>query len=192
MDDLEPPPHDLDAEHSVLGSVLLNPSALPSVMGALAPKDFYRVANGHIYSAALELARRGQPIDNVTVAALLEERGQLAMVGGRAHLALLEQGVPTSENIRAYAEIVLEKSIRRTLINIGNRLATRALDPAETVEGTLEALQSTIVRLQEQRTERRRELKLEERPDLKLVHGSAPAAQAPGDSAARRAGQTRS
>ncbi|HEY7201862.1 MAG TPA: replicative DNA helicase [Candidatus Dormibacteraeota bacterium] len=113
------PPHDLDAETSVLGAILLSPAALPQVLDELTPEDFYRENNGAIYRAALGLFGEGEPIDNVTLAAELEKRGLLERVGGRAHLALLQESVPTAANVEHYARIVRGKADKRRLIDAG-------------------------------------------------------------------------
>lgn len=103
------PPHDLDAEMSVLGSILLEPDALFKIADWLTPEDFYRASNGSIYKAALTLAQKGIPIDQVTVA---NEMGQakVDLIGGRAVLANLTRNVPTARNIVHYATIVREKA----------------------------------------------------------------------------------
>src|SRR2546422_10447666 len=76
------PPHDLDAEMSVLGSILLDPLSIAKVLQFLHPEDFYRENNGQVYRAALDLFAAGEPIDNVTVAAQLQTMGMLDRIGG--------------------------------------------------------------------------------------------------------------
>src|SRR6266851_3507813 len=76
------PPHDLDAETSVLGSILLDPLSIAKVLQFLHPEDFYRENNGQVYRAALDLFAAGEPIDNVTLAAQLQTLGMLDRVGG--------------------------------------------------------------------------------------------------------------
>jgi len=110
------PPHDLEAEISVLGAILLSPAALAAVLDFLAPEHFYRENNAVIYRAALALFQQGEPIDNVTMAAELEKMGVLERVGGRAHLALLQESVPTAANVETYARIVRAKADKRALI----------------------------------------------------------------------------
>jgi replicative DNA helicase len=109
-------PHDLEAEASVLGAILLDQSAAVEVMDFLRPEDFYRENNGTVFRAALQLLRAGEPIDNVTLASELERLGVLARMGGRAHLALLQELVPTAANAEHYARIVKRHSLRRRLI----------------------------------------------------------------------------
>src|SRR2546428_14070414 len=88
------PPHDLDAEASVLGSILLDPLSIAKVLQFLHPEDFYRENNGQVYRAALDLFAAGEPIDNVTLAAQLQTKGMLDRIGGRAQLALMQSSVP--------------------------------------------------------------------------------------------------
>ena len=113
------PPHDLDAEMSVLGSILLDPLSVAKVLQFLHPEDFYRENNGQIYRAALDLFAAGEPIDNVTLAAQLQTMGLLDRVGGRAQLASMQGAVPTAANIEYYGRIVKEKAYKRRLISAG-------------------------------------------------------------------------
>src|SRR5436309_14749406 len=102
------PPHDLDAEISVIGSVLLDPLSIAKVLQFLHPEDFYRENNGQVCRAALDLFAAGEPIDNVTLAAQLQTLGVLERIGGRAQLASMQGLVPTATNIEYYVRIVKE------------------------------------------------------------------------------------
>src|SRR5258708_12867637 len=93
------PPHDLDAEMSVIGSILLDPLSVAKVLQFLHPEDFYRENNGQIYRAALDLFAAGEPIDNVTLAAQLQPMGLLDRVGGRAQLASIQGALPPAPNL---------------------------------------------------------------------------------------------
>src|SRR6267378_3398778 len=95
------PPHDLDAEMAVLGSILLDPLSIAKVLQFLHPEDFYRENNGQVYRASLDLFAAGEPIDNVTVAAQLQTMGMLDRIGGRAQLASMQSVVPTAAIIQA-------------------------------------------------------------------------------------------
>src|ERR1700730_7482755 len=99
------PPNDLDAEMSVLGSILLDPLSVAKVLQSLRAVDFYRENSGQIYRAALDLFAAGEPIDNVTLAAQLQTMGLLDRVGGRAQLASMQGAVPTAANIEYYGRI---------------------------------------------------------------------------------------
>jgi replicative DNA helicase len=116
------PPHDLEAEASVLGAVLLDPAAITRILDIIDPEDFYRENNGQIYKAGLTLFREGEPIDNVTLAAQLEKMGVLERVGGRAHLAMLQEQTPTAANVEHYARIVKDKAYKRRLITAGTQV----------------------------------------------------------------------
>src|SRR3981189_1286368 len=107
------PPNALDAETSVLGSILLDPLSVAKVLQFLHPEDFYRENNGQIYRAALDLFAAGEPIDNVTLAAQLQTMGMLDRVGGRTQLASMQSAAPTAANIEYYGRIVKEKAYKR-------------------------------------------------------------------------------
>src|SRR3989441_12895046 len=93
------PPHDLDAEMSIIGSILLDPLSIAKVLQFLHPEDFYRENNGQVYRAALDLFAAGEPIDNVTLAAQLQTKGMLDRIGGRAPPASVQSSVPTAGHI---------------------------------------------------------------------------------------------
>src|SRR2546422_8790475 len=129
------PPHDLDAEMSVLGSILLDPLSVAKVLQSLHPEDCYRENNGQIYRAALDLFAAGEPIDNVTLASQLQTMGMLDRVGGRAHLASMQSAVPTAANIEYYGRIVKEKAYKRRLISAGGNKAGYGDDDPIAAEG---------------------------------------------------------
>jgi len=102
----------------VLGGLLLENQALDDVVELpLRPEDFYKDAHGQIYTAMLELARAGEPVDTVTLRERLSTAGQLGRVGGDEYLLLLTDTIPTVANITAHAKIVQEKSVVRQVIN---------------------------------------------------------------------------
>jgi len=138
------PPHDLDAETSVLGAVLLDPAAITRVLDQLSPDDFYRENNGQIFRAAQNLFREGEPIDNVTLAAELAKLGVLERVGGRAHLALLQESVPTAANVEHYARIVKDKAYKRKLISAGTQVTALGYDEALDADEAVNAAQSHV------------------------------------------------
>ncbi|WP_024801532.1 replicative DNA helicase [Nocardia sp. BMG51109] len=116
------PPHDMSAEQSVLGGMLLSKDAIADVVEVVRPADFYRPAHQAVYDAVLDLYSRGEPADPVTVAAALDRRGELKRIGGPPYLVTLTQTVPTAANASYYAEIVAEKSILRRLVEAGTRI----------------------------------------------------------------------
>lgn len=116
------PPHDMAAEQSVLGGMLLSKDAIADVVEVIRPGDFYRPAHQAVYDAILDLYGRGEPADPVTVAATLDRRGELKRIGGPPYLVTLTQTVPTAANASYYAEIVAEKAILRRLVEAGTRI----------------------------------------------------------------------
>jgi replicative DNA helicase len=148
------PPHDLDAEMSVLGSILLDPLSVAKVLQFLHPEDFYRENNGQIYRASLDLFAAGEPIDNVTLAAQLQTMGMLDRVGGRAQLASMQSAVPTSANIEYYGRIVKEKAYKRRLISAGSNIAGFGYDDGVEAEEAINQAQSLVFGVADDRDQR--------------------------------------
>jgi replicative DNA helicase len=145
------PPHDLEAEQSVLGALLLDELAIIKVSEFLRPPDFYRKNHEDIYRAALELLSQGEPIDIVTVGSELEKMGVLERVGGRTYLAQLEQAVPTAANIEYYGRIVKEKATKRSLISAGGDIAGLGYDDAVDAPDALNMAQKVVFDISEDR-----------------------------------------
>src|SRR5215471_7958481 len=148
------PPHDLDAEMSILGSILLDPLSIAKVLQFLRPDDFYRENNGQIYRAALDLFAAGEPIDNVTLASQLQTMGLLERVGGRAHLASMQSAVPTAANIEYYGRIVKEKAYKRRLISAGGNIAGYGYDDSIEAEDAINQAQSLVFGVADDRDQR--------------------------------------
>ena len=148
------PPHDLDAEVSVLGSILLDPLSIAKVLQFLHPEDFYRENNGQVYRAALDLFAAGEPIDNVTLAAQLQTLGMLDRIGGRAALASMQSAVPTSANIEYYGRIIKEKAYKRRLISAGANIAGFGYDDGVEAEEAINQAQSLVFGVADDRDQR--------------------------------------
>jgi len=148
------PPHDLDAEMSVLGSILLDPLSVAKVLQFLHPEDFYRENNGQIYRAALDLFAAGEPIDNVTLASQLQSMGMLERVGGRSQLASMQGAVPTAANIEYYGRIVKEKAYKRRLISAGSDIAGYGFDDSVEAEDAINKAQSLVFGVADDRDQR--------------------------------------
>jgi len=116
------PPQDINAEQSVIGSMLLSKDAIADCVEGLRGQDFYRPNHELIYDAILDLYSRGEPADTITVADELSKRGDLQRVGGQAYIHELVQSVPTSANAGYYAEIVAERAVLRRLVEAGTRI----------------------------------------------------------------------
>jgi len=148
------PPHDLDAEMSIIGSILLDPLSIAKVLQFLHPEDFYRENNGQIYRAALDLFAAGEPIDNVTLASQLQQMGLLDRVGGRAQLASMQSAVPTAANIEYYGRIVKEKAYKRRLISAGGNIAGYGYDDGIEAEDAINQAQSLVFGVADDRDQR--------------------------------------
>lgn len=98
--------HNPEAEQSVLGAIMVRPEVLNQVPAKIEPADFYQEAHGRIFRAMLDLSGHGDPVDLVTVTALLRERGQLEGVGGPSFLAALSEQVGFAVNAAYYADLV--------------------------------------------------------------------------------------
>jgi replicative DNA helicase len=138
------PPHNLEAEEAVLGAVLASGRLLDEVAALLEEADFYRPAHRAIWRSLLRLADRGQPTDPVTVLGELDDRGELADVGGGPFLHTLVQAVPTVANAGHYARLVADTARRRRVIDLGIRLAHSDADPAVVAHLAGELAESTI------------------------------------------------
>lgn len=125
---LKLPPQDLEAEVSVLGSLMLDKNAIVKIADILKTEDFYSPQNQKIYSCIVELFEAGKPIDLLTVAGRLKEKKLLREVGGNAYLTDLINAVPTSAHVAEYANIVREKKVRRDLIAAASEINERAIE----------------------------------------------------------------
>jgi replicative DNA helicase len=127
-DALKVPPHSLQAEQAVLGGLMLDNSTWDVVADRVSEEDFYRRNHRLIFHAIVELAERSDPLDAVTLSEWLSHNGLLDDVGGLAALGALAQNTPSAANIKAYADIVRDKSVARQLVTVGNTIAGSALE----------------------------------------------------------------
>jgi len=109
------PPHSLEAEESLLGSLLIDKDAIIKVADNIMPQDFYKDAHKIIFDTIKELYGNQEPIDIITLSNRLEEKKQMATIGGRSYLAHLSNIVATSGNIVQYANIIQRKATLRRL-----------------------------------------------------------------------------
>ncbi len=116
------PPHDIQAEQAVLGSMLLDKDAVIDAIEVLREDSFYREDNRMIFSAILSLYAKSEPIDLITVKSELTENGNFDKVGGLEYLSSLPDKVPTTANVDRYIKIVEEKALTRNLIQTANEL----------------------------------------------------------------------
>jgi len=116
------PPQDIPAEQSVLGGMLMSKDAIADVVESVRAADFYKPAHAVIFEAIIDLYTRGEPADQITVAADLDRSGQLTRAGGSVYLHTLIATVPTAANAGFYAQVVAEKAILRRLVDAGTRI----------------------------------------------------------------------
>jgi replicative DNA helicase len=132
------PPHDLDAEESVLGAMLVSANAIAIVSEVLQPEDFYRRSHATIYETILRVYAEGGTVDSITLINALQNQGQLDEVGGKAAIHTLASTVPAVANAHRYAEIVRDASTYRNLIRAGTQIAQlgyeRLGEPQELVD----------------------------------------------------------
>ena len=148
------PPHDIEAEQAVIGSMLTDSEAVTSSIEVLKEEDFYREDNRIIYSAMLNLYNRSEPIDLITVKSELESMGKIDQVGGIEYLAELPDKVPTTANASKYIKIVHEKAVLRNLIKTANEIIELGYDPTEDVEDIMEGAEKKIFNLMQNRDQK--------------------------------------
>src|SRR5258708_5410592 len=121
-------PHNLEAERSVLGAILVHNEAFNTAAQVIDGRDFYRDAHRRIFDRMVTLNERGAAIDFITLKEELSRGGELEHVGGPAYVASLVDGVPRATNVEYYAKIVKEKSPLRKLIYAANKMLTNAYE----------------------------------------------------------------
>jgi replicative DNA helicase len=124
-------PYNIEAEFGVLGSLIIDPQAIDEVIDILSAQDFYRDANRMIYSVIVSLASKRIPSDFLTISDELERLGQMDEIGGPGYITELANQVPTSGNVRWYAEIVARSALNRRLIHAGSQIVTLAYSEAD-------------------------------------------------------------
>src|SRR5688572_21579172 len=129
VDDIRVPPHSVEAEQAVLGGLMLDNRMWDAIADRLIASDFYRRDHQLIFESIAELAAKSEPFDAVTLSECLERKSLADQTGGLAYLAGLVRDTPSAANVRAYAEIVRERSTLRQLISVGGEIASSAYDP---------------------------------------------------------------
>jgi replicative DNA helicase len=145
------PPQALDAERSVLGSMLLSRDAIATAIQNLEEQAFYREAHRKIWRAVLELFDRSEAVDMVTLVEELKRRKELESVGGVSYLTTLDQFVATAGNIEHYCKIVREKSILRRLIEVGTGIVGEAYEGREDPANLLDRAEQSIFAISDER-----------------------------------------
>lgn len=138
------PPHDIDAEQAVLGSMLTDKDAVNAAIETLKEDAFYRDDNRIIYQAIINLYSKSEPIDIITLKDELESMDKFEQVGGYEYLASLPDKVPTTANVQKYIKIVEEKAILRNLIKVANQIIELGYSPTEDVEDIMDSAEKKI------------------------------------------------
>ncbi len=144
------PPQSIEAEQSVLGSMIIEKEAIFSAAELLRESDFYRTAHQKIFGAIAALSEKGEPVDLVTLADELQRRHALEEAGGTAYLSALAGAVPTAANVQYYALIVREKAILRSLIHTATRIVEGCLEGPPDVEEFLDYAEQQIFEIGKQ------------------------------------------
>ncbi len=139
------PPQNIEAEKSVIGSMLVEKEAIGKGIEVLGNEEpFYKEAHKKIYSAIIDLFMKNEPVDLVTITEELRRKGDLEAIGGAAYLTELINSVPTAANVEYYAKIVLEKSILRGLINACDKIKNLSFESTEEVDRVVDSAEKII------------------------------------------------
>ncbi len=147
-------PHDIAAEEAVIGSLLIDSDSFLDISHLIRPDDFYRDRNRLCFGACAELFRRGEAIDQVTVARELHRSDQLENAGGMAYLSHLVSTTPTSTHAEHYAQVVYNTSTMRRLIDAASNISAIGYRDSYDVENTLRQAEDVLFSVRTQRSER--------------------------------------
>jgi replicative DNA helicase len=146
------PPQNIEAEEAVIGSMLIEQSAVITALEMLTAEDFYKETHRIIFKAMTEIADRMEPVDLVTLSDTLRAQGVLEQIGGAAELARLANFVPTAANVEYYAKIVAEKAVLRRLIGAATQIASTAYGSQYDVDEILDMAEETIFSISQGRS----------------------------------------
>jgi len=143
------PPHNLEAEQAILGSILINNDALNQVVGIMSGEDFYTEAHARIFEGMLTLYNRDDPVDLITLSQALKEKDALEKEGGIDYLASLAEATSTSAGIMHHSEIVKDLSTRRHLIRQCSHISEACFQPTNDTEEVLDLAEQSIFEIAE-------------------------------------------
>ena len=138
------PPQDIEAEQSVLGSLLIDKDAIVKIADIIAVEDFYRKSHEMIFKAILELYQKNEPIDLLTVSSHLKEKKEFKEIGGMSYLTTLMNFVPTASNVVYYAKIVNQKKVLRDLISASHEINSLAYEEHKNIDELLDEAEKKI------------------------------------------------
>ena len=145
------PPHNLEAEESLLGAMLLSKDAIASAVETVRPEDFYKPAHGHLFEAIQSLYGQGEPVDPVTVAEELRRANLLEALGGKNAILRIQAGTPAAANASFYARIVEEHALLRRLIGVAGEIAEMGYEMPDDVTATLDRAETLVFEVAERR-----------------------------------------
>jgi replicative DNA helicase len=143
------PPQNLEAEQSVLGSLLIDKDAITKIADRLNPQEFYKDGHRIIFESIIELYSSKEPIDLLSLSTKLEEKKFLDKIGGRSYIVSLTNSVPTSANIVHYAKIIRKKAILRKLISTASEINEMGYEEDEEVDKLLDQAESKLFSISE-------------------------------------------
>ncbi len=138
------PPQNIEAEMALLGSIMLRPEAIYEVIDIVSPKSFYAEKHSLIFGTMLELFNKREPIDLLSLSSRLKERKLLDQIGGASYLTELVNTVPSSANLKHYAEIVQKKFMMRRLIEVSEHISGLGFEEAHDLEEILDKAEKAI------------------------------------------------
>lgn len=143
-DGLRIPPQSLESEKAVLGSIMLRPEAIFEIFDIVHAESFYAERHRKIFETMMDLQGQGKPIDILSMSNRLQEKGILEQVGGKSYLAELTESVPSSANVKYYAEIVQKKFMMRGLIQVSDDISKLGYDESKDLEELLDIAEKKV------------------------------------------------
>ncbi|MBT3386579.1 MAG: replicative DNA helicase, partial [Desulfobacula sp.] len=146
------PPHDIDAEESLLSAIFINNNSLLDIIDILSYEDFYKGSHKKIFKVIVELATKEEPADLITVANLLKEKDELESIGGAAYLAAISDAAPIAVNAIHYAKIIKGKASLRQLITASSDIIEKCLKDKGDFEDIIDFAESSIFNISEKKS----------------------------------------
>ncbi|MFT9496513.1 replicative DNA helicase [Anaerosolibacter sp.] len=147
------PPHNIDAEQSVLGAMILDREAIITASEIIRGDDFYKEAHKEVFDAIIDLYNRNEPVDMVTLSEELSQRQILEAIGGISYLASLSSAVPTTTNVKYYSKIVEEKAILRRLIKASSEILDKGYQAEDELNSILDLAEKNIFNISQSRSQ---------------------------------------
>ena len=146
------PPHSIEAEQSVVGAMLMDKDAIMTASEIISGSDFYQTSYGVIFDSMTELFNEGKPVDLITLQERLKEKNVPEEISSLEFVRDLVTAVPTSANVKYYAQIVFEKSMLRRLIRVNEEISNACYAGGESMEAVMETAEKRIFELAQKRT----------------------------------------